>query len=187
MPKRSITFKGDLFDITLEGDSNKEIVAEFLASKKEIEKTLRSGGVELASHATSSHASKRIAPSHHSEPLDALSLQDLSIPTPIKDAFVERKDSLSNWDSLFLLLHFHSAGLTNKRLRSLSEEFGKEIKFSWFDGEFHRRNNEGLVMSKRVPGKKEALYFLTEPGKKQAEALIQKLQNASKPEDSQKQ
>ncbi len=171
-----MTFKGDFFDITLEGESGKDVVMGFLRTKEEIEAALKSYDSGKAAHGPSRQTPKgRISP-YQAQPLQDLSLRDLTIPDAIKDAFVERKSDLSNWNTIFLLLHYHTIGLSNKQLRSLSEELGKPIKFSWFDSEFHRRDNEGLVVSKRIPGRKEALYFLTEPGKKEAEKLTRALQ-----------
>jgi len=82
---------------------------------------------------------------------------------------VDNIKQLSNWDTTLLLLYYAQTGLTNKELRSLSEEFGKPISFTWFDTEFHRRTSEGLVSSRAQPGAKERVYFITELGKKKLE------------------
>jgi hypothetical protein len=170
-----VTFKGDLYDITIEGESADDIVSNFVKNKQEIEAALRLQGQKPSSR-RSRLPSNRI-PSSIQSLTEDISVSDLSIPEPIKNAFIERRDRLTNWDTLFFLLHYRQTGLTNKQLRSLSEALGKPISFSWFDTSFHRRDDEGLVMSKRVPGKRIVAYVLTELGKKEAEKLIQTLES----------
>ena len=175
MTRYRVTFKGDLYDITIEGESADDIVSNFVKNKQEIEAALRLQG-QKPSSSRSRLPSNRILPSIQSLTED-ISVSDLSISEPIKNAFIERRDRLTNWDTLFFLLHYRQTGLTNKQLRSLSEALGKPISFSWFDTSFHRRDDEGLVMSKRVAGKRAVTYVLTELGKKEAEKLIQALQS----------
>lgn len=171
-----MTFKGEQFDISVEGDSPHEIVTDFIKTKEEIENAFKPVGGRKLNRKSGSREHGAGIENREVEQAQEISLSDLSIPQPVKDAFVERKDKLSNWDAIFLLLRHHSSGLTNKQLRSLAEEIGKPIKFSWFDSEFHRRDNEGLVMSRRQTGTREALYFLTEPGKRAADTLIREIQ-----------
>jgi DNA-binding HxlR family transcriptional regulator len=175
LTKYKVTFKGDQFDIALEGDSAEEVVSDFLKTRKEIENALKSQ--EHTAPISRSHKSdpKALPPARH--PPEVLSISELSVPNQIKDAFIESRQRLSNWDTLFFLLHYKATGLTNKQLRSLSEELGKPISSSWLDTSFHRRDDEGLVMSKRVPGQQYVVYFLTELGKKEAGKLIHTFEN----------
>jgi len=175
------TFKGDFFDITVEGESGLEVVMGYLKRKEEIENALKSQPTHAASSPPRKTGPKLHLSIHPSTSPEHISLANLSIPDQVKDAFVESKDTLSNSDTVFLLLHYYPNGLTNKQLRTLSEEMGKLIKFSWLDGEFHRTNNEGLVMSRRVPGRREVSYFLTQLGRKKAQDLLRDLQTKTKP------
>jgi hypothetical protein len=176
LDKFKVTFKDDFFDITVEGESGSGIVVEYLKRKEEIESALKSRASGKPANIGRKKVGKTKLSIRKSLPIEALSLANLSIPNEIKRAFVNRKDSLSNWDTTFLLLHYYPNGLTNKQLRSLSEELGKPISYSWLDTGFHRRDDEGLVMSKRIPGQREVIYFLTELGRKEVETLIQTLQ-----------
>ena len=102
-------------------------------------------------------------------------LSDLNIPSDIRQRFVDNVKRLSNWDITLFLLNHAQEGLTNKQLRSLSEQFGKPVSYSWFDTEFHRRRSEGLVVSRPSAMSKERLYFATELGKKQFEKRTSQL------------
>ena len=170
MPKYQVTFKGQFYDVLVSGDSSEQLAQDYKEVSQGINKAL---GVKSSQRVFSQATKiKAVAEQLASTSSPELNLDELSIPAYASDAFVEQKKTLTNWDTLFLLLHFWPKGLTNKQLRSLSEELGKPIRFSWFDGEFHRRDNEGLVVSKHVPGAREKLYFLAEPGKRRAEDLI---------------
>lgn len=174
MTKLKVIFKGDLFDIVIEGESAEDVVSNFIKSRQEIEAILTKQGQKPSNRASRVRGLKN--PIQAQEFSEDISISDLSIPDPIKTVFVERRSGLNNWDTLFFLLHYKETGLSNKQLRALSEALGKPISFSWFDTSFHRRDDEGLVMSKKVSGRKTVIYLLTELGKREAEKLIQALQ-----------
>lgn len=163
----------------MEGESGLDIVMEYLKGKEEVESALKSQAADQPLSILRTKGPKKKVGIHHPSPppIEDLALAGLSIANKIKDAFIDRKDNLSNWDTIFLLARHYPDGLTNKQLRSLSEEIGKPISSSWLDTAFHRRDDEGLVRSKPIPGRREVIYFLTELGKKEAEKLIQKLES----------
>ncbi len=140
MSKYKVTFKSELFDISIEGDSPHEIVTDFIRTREVIEREVKPLATKKRRRESNSSENNADVEGQQLRPVQEFSLSDLSIPQPVKDAFVESKDKLSNWDTLFLLLRYQSSGLTNKQVRSLAEEIGKPIKFSWFDSEFHRRD-----------------------------------------------
>ncbi|SRR6266566_679992 len=170
MARFQVTFKGTLHDVTVAGDSAEEVVREYQLFSSALDKLLGKG---------KSLGSAQIL--HRMQPVDSRSrppqrefktLDELSIPSEIKYRVVEQRKNLSNWDTMFLLLHYEPEGLSNRELRSLSEELGKPISYSWFDTEFHRREKEGFVVARQVLGTREKVYFLAEPGKVQAQKLI---------------
>jgi hypothetical protein len=172
MAKFQVTFKGPLFDVTVAGDSAKELVEEYGNLRLELEKLLQS-----AKTGRSARKQERI-PEVASTQLSGVqakytTLADLSIPGQVRDELVEQRKKLTNWQALFILLHYARDGLTNRQIRTFSEELGKPISYSWLDTDFHRRESEGLVVSRRLPGSTETKYFLAEPGKKEALKLIQ--------------
>jgi uncharacterized protein YutE (UPF0331/DUF86 family) len=99
-------------------------------------------------------------------------LATLSIPRHIIDGVLGRRDRLSNWDILIILLYYSHDGLTNTEARSVSEELGQHITYDWFDTEFHRKQNSELVIARPIPSSNQKRYFLSELGKKRASELI---------------
>ena len=177
MPRFQVTFKGPDYDITVTGDSAEKVVEEYIAQRKELKQALESGQArtELVSKAPSG---RRKVDSN----VQPIRLTQLSVPTTLAERFVDERKELTNWHTLYFLLHHAPQGLTNKQIRTLSEELGKPITFSWFDTEFHRKRQEGFVISRRPSGSSETLYFLAEPGKKEALRLIKRL--SEKPLDT---
>ena len=177
MSRFHVTFKGGEFDITVSGDSAEEIVREYAKISAEIEKALGSAkGAPVQVGMRKKQASKPPVEVHQEKTLD-----DFEIPNEVRDNIVEQRNKLSNWDILFVLLHYAPYGISNKQIRALSEELGKPISYSWFDTSFHRRANEGLVVSRRPIGSRETLYFLAAPGKRKAIELIESFVKKSTP------
>jgi hypothetical protein len=172
MAKFQVTFKGPHFDVTVAGDSAKELVEEYGNLRSELEKLL--SPVKTGRSARKQDRIPELWSAQRSGiQVEYASLADLSIPGQVRDKLVEQRKKLTNWQTLFILLHYAPDGLTNREIRTLSEELGKRISYSWLDTDFHRRKSEGLVVSRRLPGSKETKYFLAEPGKKEALKLIQ--------------
>jgi len=172
MAKFQVTFKGSHFDVTVAGDSAKELVEEYGNLKSELEKFLPSA--KTGRSARKQDRTPELGSTQQSGvQVEHASLADLSIPVQVRDRLVEQRKKLTNWQTLFILLHYAPNGLTNREIRTLSEDLGKRVSYSWLDTDFHRRKSEGLVVSRRPPGSKETKYFLAEPGKKKALKLIQ--------------
>jgi hypothetical protein len=168
MAKYQVTFKGPAYDVTVSGDSAEEIVRDYDSVNSRISNLLKSN-----SGSTPRAGSKKNMTGNSSMvEVEQISVADLSIPQSLKEHFVEQRNRLTNWDTLFFLLHYAPDGLTNRQIRVLSEELGKPISYSWLDTEFHRKRNQGRVISRRPRESKETLYFLAEPGKKDALKLI---------------
>lgn len=172
MAKFQVTFKGPLFDVTVSGDSAKELVEEYGNLRLELDKLL-----PVAKSGRSTRKQDRIPEAGNPQlpglKVEYATLADLSIPSQVRDRLVEQRKKLTNWQTLFILLHYARDGLTNRQIRTLSDELGKPVSYTWLDTDFHRRKSEGLVISRRPPGSKETRYFLAEPGRKEALKLIQ--------------
>jgi hypothetical protein len=171
MTKFQVTFKDPLFDVTVSGDSVKELVEQYGNLRLELERLqpLAKTGKPRKKIEGMTEVSEQFPEAHSAYN----SLADLSIPDKVRDRLVEQRKKLTNWQTLFILLHYAHDGLTNKQIRILSEELGKLISYSWLDTDFHRRKSEGLVVSRHLPRTTETKYFLAEPGKKEALKLIQ--------------
>jgi len=170
MPRFQVTFKGLDYDVTVTGDSAEKVVEEYIAQRKELKKALESGQARTERISEAPSGRRRV--DSNAQPIR---LTQLSVPTALAERFVDERKELTNWHTLYFLLHHAPQGLTNKQIRTLSEELGKPISFSWFDTEFHRKRQEGFVISRRPSGSSETLYFLAEPGKKEALKLIERL------------
>jgi hypothetical protein len=168
-----VTFKGPLHDVTVAGDSAEEVLREYQLFSSALDKLLGKG--KSLGSAQILHSMQTVDSRPRPSQREFKTLDELSIPNEIKHRLVEQRKNLSNWDTMFLLLHYAPDGLTNRELRSLSEELGKPISYSWFDTEFHRRKKEGFVVARQVPSMREKAYFLAEPGKVQAQKLIHDL------------
>ncbi len=168
MTRLQVTFKGEFYDITVSGESAEEVVEEYKRASRTLETALKSKVFKDKSDGGHVRGPKPL-------PLDSevKTLEQLSIPAQVKSRVVEQMNRLSNWEVTFILLHYAPKGLTNKQIRSLSEELGKPISYSWFDTEFHRRTKEGLVISRRPAGSRETKYLLAEPGKRRARTLVE--------------
>lgn len=177
MPRFQVTFKGPDYDVTVTGDSAEKVVEEYNRLRTELDEVLKSRNVRSERKSTPSSRNRKVT-----SVAEPIRLSQLSIPQTLADRFVEHRTKLANWHTVYFLLHHASQGLTNKQMRTLSEELGKPISFSWFDTGFHRRTKEGVVISRRPPGSSETLYFLAEPGKKEALRLIKRL--TEKPADA---
>jgi hypothetical protein len=173
MARFQVTFKGALRDVTVAGDSAEEVVREYLHFSSALDNLV--GKNESLGSAQKTHKTQLMDARSSSPRVELKTLDEVSIPAEIKRRLVQERKQLTNWDTMFLLLHYAPNGLTNRELRSLSEELGKPISYSWFDTEFHRRKREGFVVARQVVGRKEKAYFLAEPGKVQAQKLIQDL------------
>lgn len=57
----------------------------------------------------------------------------------------------------------------------LSRELKKPVSYKWLNTEFHRTKYSGLVRSEPIPGSKEKIYSLNEPGRRRAETFLRKL------------
>ena len=173
MSRYQVTFKGQAFDVTVSGDSVEDVVKAYSEIVEGLKKALSSNSFpKVAPAFTEAKKSRRNTGVTHSE---SLTLSHLAIPQVVRDGFVETMATLTNWDTTFLLLHYAPDGLTNKELRSLSEELGKPISYSWLDTDFHRKEMQGFVVSRRIPNRKTICYFLAEPGKKKALTLVQRM------------
>ena len=182
MARFQVTFKGPLHDVTVAGDSAEEVVREYQVFNSALDKLLGQGK-SLGSAQTPHRKQKADSPPSRLR-TGFKTLDELSIPSEIKRRLVEQRRELTNWDTMFLLLHYSQNGLTNRELRSLSEELGKPISYTWFDTEFHRRKKEGFAVSRQIQGMREKAYFLAEPGKVQAQKLIRDLAKDVKANDS---
>src|SRR5437879_1602041 len=57
-----------------------------------------------------------------------VSLADLSMPSGLQERIAAEIKTLSNWDILLTILYYApNSGLSNKQVRSISEELGKPI------------------------------------------------------------
>lgn len=173
MSKFLVTFKGPTYDISVAGDSVAEILKEYDEFRREFEQRLKPA---IQKRRSPAQVVQVMVPKAASE---RKMLGDLSIPEIVKNHIVTERNRLNNWDIVLLLLHYSPDGLTNKQIRWLSEELGKRISYSWFDTAFHRRDDEGLVISRRLAGEREVLYLAAEPGKKLARELVNGLEKAS--------
>jgi len=182
MPRFQVTFKGPIHDVTVAGDSAEEILREYQQFTSALDRLLGQG--KSLGSAPTMHRIQKLKSASLPPPGEFKTLDELSMPGEVKHRLVERRKELTNWDTMFLLLHYAPNGLTNRELRSLSEELGKPISYSWFDTEFHRRKKEGFVVARQIPGTQKKTYFLAEPGKVQAQRLIHDLTKETKADDS---
>ena len=166
-----VTFKGPRFDLTLSGDSPEELVRIYQGLSKKFDGLLEAGKVTPQGQGSI----EPVVPPAPALQAKTRTLADFVIPKEVKERFVELREKMSNWQVVFFLLHFSPEGLSNRQLRSLSEELGKPISFSWLDTDFHRKKKEGFVISRPSSGTQEVLYFLAEPGKNAARKLIENL------------
>ncbi|SRR6266568_3712969 len=171
MPRFQVTFKGGLFDITVSGDSSREVVENYRVLEKEIAELL---GLKLvAKNGRRTHESRP-------NPITTATFAEMDIEPPLRDRILANIRSVSYWDLVLAILYHSKKSLTYDDLMSASNDVRKPISYDWLNTEFQRKKYRGLVRSEAIPGSKKKAYSITELGRRRAESFFTKLSSDQK-------